>query len=104
MTKAKDKGRRNEHHIVDLHRRNNIPCKRVIGSGMFGKLDNSLDGDIIIRENIKGECKARKTSQWKTLVKWLGDKDILFVKEDYKYPYVFMPWRTYLELIRNAIL
>lgn len=104
MNKPKEKGTRNEHYIVQLHLAEGIECKRVPGSGLFGKIDPELFADIVIKGKLRGECKVRKQSQWKTIEKWLGSKDILFLREDRKKPIVVMPWRTYLELIRNAIL
>ena len=46
------------------------------------------------------EVKARKEGKGFTLLnRWLGDNDMLIVKEDRQEPMVVLPWSTYKKFI-----
>jgi hypothetical protein len=46
------------------------------------------------------EVKARAhASGWKSLKKWLGKNDLLFLVEDREQPLVVLPWDTYKEFL-----
>jgi len=91
---AKRKGSRIEREIVHLHREAGIPAKRVPLSGAVG---GTYAGDVVIAGKFTAEVKARKSGAgFKTIKNWLGDNDMLFLREDNARPLVLMPWDTYL--------
>ena len=100
MNPQKNKGSRVEREIVHLHRDMGIDAKRVPLSGAA----EGFKGDVIIGDMVS-EVKSRKGGQgFATISRWLGDNDLLFVKEDRKEPLVVMPWKTYEKLIKEGIV
>lgn len=102
MSKAKNKGRRGEHFMVDMHTGIGIPSERVPLSGSLG---GKYSGDVAIpnvhNAILRCEVKSRKSSNGFAVVRnWLSNSDILFIKEDRQTPLVVMPWETYAKLIR----
>lgn len=96
---AKRKGDRIEREIVHLHKEIGIPAQRVPLSGAAG---GRFSGDVWI-EDMKAEVKARaEGSGFKTLERWLGSNDLLFLRRDRKSPLVVMPWKTYEMLIKKG--
>lgn len=94
---SKIKGSRIEREIVELHKEANIPAKKVPLSGMLG---GEHSGDVIVAETFRCEVKARKNGQgFATISKWLGENDILFLREDRMEPKVVLPWGTYMKLL-----
>jgi len=48
------------------------------------------------------EVKARAGGEgFRTLERWLSDKDLLFLRRDYAEPLVLMPWAVYEKLMKN---
>ncbi len=97
MNKSRDKGNRIEREIVHRHLDMGIAAERVPLSGAAG---GSFKGDIQIGD-LRGEVKARRAGQgFKTLERWLGDNDLLFLRRDRAEPLVVMDWKTYSKLMR----
>ena len=85
MGKAeREKGARVERYIVKLHEGAGIACEKVSRSGCPGE-------DLWIDGQFTGEVKGRREAP-KTLVNWLGNNDLLFIKPDRQQPLVVMPW------------
>ena len=107
MSSAKRKGTRIEREIVTLHEAAGVPCKRVPWSGAIGALHpefTRLKGDVRVRPDtdheMVGEVKARAGgSGFKTIERWLGENDLLFLRRDRSKPLVAMPWQTYQKLL-----
>lgn len=94
--RSRDKGNRIERQIVHLHHDADLTAERVPLSGAAG---GSYTGDLIV-ENLKAEVKARATGAgFKTLEKWLGNNQLLFLRRDHSKPLVVMPWDTYQALM-----
>lgn len=99
MNRSKQKGDRIERELVQRHREAGIPAERVPLSGAVG---GQFAGDLRIAGNLKGEVKARGGGDgFKTLERWLGDNDLLFLRRDRAEPLVVMPWTQYEELLRG---
>ena len=102
--KAKAKGARAERKIVALHKEIGVYAEKVAGSGAFTGA-RGRDVDVYIRGRdeapMVSEVKAKQGAIPKTLIAQMGDNDLLFIKPDREEPYVFMPWRTYAELVRG---
>ena len=99
------KGSRVEREIVALHKVEGVHAERVPLSGAAG---GSFSGDIEFypfgpdEAPLVGEVKARRNGEgFKTLEKWLGDNDVLFLRRDRTDPVVVLPWRTYRRLLRE---
>jgi|APSaa5957512493_1039668.scaffolds.fasta_scaffold353683_1 hypothetical protein len=98
---AKRKGDRIEREIVHLHQAMGVPAQRVPLSGAAG---GRFSGDVWI-EDLKAEVKARAGgSGFKTLERWLGKNDLLFLRRDRKPPLVVLPWNTYERLMKHEPL
>jgi hypothetical protein len=96
---AKIKGDRIERQIVYLHEEMGIPAQRVPLSGAAG---GRFTGDVWIGD-MKAEVKARAGGNgFKTLERWLGSNDLLFLRRDRQKPMVVLPWKTYEDLIKKG--
>ena len=95
MSKEKRKGTRVENLIVSKLLAQDIPAERIPLSGSLG---GKYASDVAVCD-LRGEVKARAESVWRTLTGWLGDSDLLFVKEDRQPPYVFMHWDTFTRVM-----
>lgn len=105
MSKAKTKGRNGEHAIVNKHKALGIEAERVPLSGSLG---GKYSGDIAIpsveHAILRCEVKSRKSDNGFAVIRnWLGESDIMFIREDYRDPLVVMPWETYEKLIKAFI-
>ena len=50
---------------------------------------------------LTGEVKARKTGEgFKTLARWLGDNDLLLLRQNHEAPLAVMPWHVFLSLVQ----
>lgn len=95
---SKRKGQRIELELVHLHQEHGIPCKRQPLSGALG---GSFRGDLIVADGLRAEVKARgQGDSWKTLARWLGEDDLLFLRQDRQRPLVVMTWETYVHLVQ----
>ena len=96
---SKRKGSRIEREVVNLHREAGIPAERVPLSGAAG---GSFAGDLRIGEVLTAEVKARGNGAgFKTLERWLGENDMLFLRRDRAAPLVVMTFDTYLKLFEG---
>ncbi len=107
MAKAsRDKGMRRERQIVALHVDLGIHAERVPLSGASRYRGNGADIDIYpFGEDagaLVGEVKARANGEgFKTLEKWLGENDMLFLVRDRQEPMVVLPWATWERLLKR---
>jgi hypothetical protein len=102
MAKAsRDKGLRRERAIVDIHMKCGMSAERVPLSGALRYRGNGADVDIYVRgaEPLKAEVKARGEGDgFKTLERWLGENDALFLWRDRAPPMVVLPLHIWLEI------
>ncbi len=99
---SRDKGLRRERAIVDLHRKCGIHAERVPLSGALRYRGNGADVDIYVRgrEPLKAEVKARgEGSGFRTLERWLGSNDALFLMRDRATPLVVVPLHVWMEIV-----
>jgi len=100
---SRDKGARVEREIVNLLKENGLFAERVPLSGAAG---GSYSGDVRFGKscaNWVGEVKARKDgSGFKTLDRWLGDNDTLFLKKNNADIMVVLPLDRFLELMTDG--
>ena len=90
---SRRKGQRIENELVHLHHECGIPAERVPLSGAQG---GSFSGDLVIDGRYRAEVKARGDGAgFRTLERWLGDHDLLFLRRDRQRPLVVMEWDTY---------
>jgi len=90
------KGSRVERMLVEAHIANRIPAKRVPLSGA----QPGWEGDILIADRLRAEVKARRAGQgFKVILRWLGDNDLLFLRQDRTPPLVVMDWDLYLRMM-----
>jgi hypothetical protein len=98
---SRDKGLRRERAIVEVHMKSGIRAERVPLFGAARYRGNGADVDLYVRgaEPVKAEVKARgQGSGFKTLERWLGDNDALFLVRDRATPLVVVPLAVWLEL------
>ena len=94
---SKRKGSRIERELVLLHRQAGIEAERVPLSGALG---GKHYGDLVVDETYRAEVKARSGGEgFKTLERWLGRCDLLFLRKDRADPLVVMPWATYRRMM-----
>ena len=95
--KSKRKGYRAEREIVLLHREMGINAERMPLSGALG---GDLAGDVEIPGVGRAEVKARANGAgFKTLERWLGGNDALFLRRDRATPLVVLPWGIYRRIV-----
>lgn len=103
MSKAKQKGYVAEKWVEGQHWANEIPCERVMGSGMFG---GKYSDDLVIPnvETAMFRCEVKKRKDGKgfaVLEKWMGTTDIMFLKRNNQPPLVVLTMNTYLVLMKK---
>lgn len=104
---SRDKGLRRERAIVDVHRKCGIRAERVPLSGALRYRGNGADVDIYVRgaEPLKAEVKARgEGSGFRTLERWLGSNDALFLMRDRATPLVVVPMHVWMEIVSLSAL
>lgn len=104
---SRDKGLRRERAIVDVHRKCGIRAERVPLSGALRYRGNGADVDIYVRgaEPLKAEVKARgEGSGFRTLERWLGSNDALFLMRDRATPLVVVPLHVWMEIVSLSAL
>lgn len=98
---SRDKGLRRERAIVEIHRTCGLRAERVPLSGALRYRGNGGDVDLYVRgaEPLKAEVKARGEGDgFKTLERWLGDNDALFLWRDRATPLVVVRLHVWLEV------
>ena len=99
--KSRRKGGNLEREIVNRHRAAGIAAHRVPLSGAVP----GYAGDVILDglDDLRCEVKGRGSGDgFRTLERWLGDHDLLFLRRDRQEPLVVLPWRTWLRLTGRA--
>ena len=101
---SRDKGLRRERAIVELHVKCGVHAERVPLSGASHYQGNGGDIDIYVRGRrtppYTAEVKARRNgSGFKTLARWLGGHDVLFLWQDRQSPIVVVPVHVWLEVL-----
>ena len=107
-SKSKRKGSRIEYEIAQRHMDAGISARRVPYSGAAGTLFPELThlrGDVRILpdtpQELTAEVKARANGTgFKTIEKWLGDNDVLFLRRDRRDPLIVLSWDVYLRLMQ----
>jgi hypothetical protein len=98
---SRDKGLRRERAVVEVHVKCGMRAERVPLSGAMRYRDNGADVDLYVRgaAPVKAEVKARgEGSGFRTLERWLGENDALFLIRDRATPLVVMPLHVWLEV------
>ena len=102
---SRDKGARVEREFVHMLSDAGVQCTKVPLSGAAG---GAYSGDLDIhivsgqKKHLRAEVKCRKEGTgWKTIVKWLGDNDYLFLKQARSEPLVVMPWARLVDLLTH---
>ena len=98
---SRDKGLRRERAIVEIHTKSGLRAERVPLSGASHYRGNGADVDLYVRgaAPVKAEVKARgEGSGFRTLERWLGDNDALFLWRDRAAPFVVLPLHVWLEV------
>ena len=98
---SRDKGLRRERAIVDIHTKCGIQAERVPLSGAVRYRGNGADVDLYVRGErpVKAEVKARGAGDgFRTLERWLGGNDALFLWRDRAAPFVVLPLHVWLEV------
>lgn len=102
---SRDKGLRRERALVQLHTVCGIRAERVPLSGASYYQGNGADLDLHVRgpQPLKAEVKARgEGSGFRTLERWLGKNDALFLWRDRAAPLVVLPLHVWLEIARRS--
>ena len=103
---SRDKGLRRERAIVDIHMKCGLRAERVPLSGAVRYRGNGADVDLYVRgaEPLKAEVKARGEGDgFKTLERWLGGNDALFLWRDRATPMVVLPLHIWIEIVRRSV-
>lgn len=98
---SRDKGLRRERALVEIHTKCGIRAERVPLSGASHYQGNGADIDIHVRgpQPLKAEVKARgEGNGFKTLQRWLGENEALFLWRDRAAPFVVLPLHVWLEV------
>ena len=103
---SRDKGQRRERQIVALHVDLGVHAERVPLSGAAAYQGGGHDVDVYPwgpeGPPLCGEVKARRNGEgFKTLEKWLGENDALFLWRNRQDPMVVLPWRVWRRLLRR---
>jgi len=103
---SRDKGLRRERAIVEIHMKCGLRAERVPLSGAVRYRGNGADVDLYVRgaEPVKAEVKARAEGDgFKTLERWLGGNDALFLWRDRAAPMVVLPLHVWIEIARRSV-
>jgi Holliday junction resolvase len=102
---SRDKGLRRERAIVEIHTKCGMHAERVPLSGALRYQGNGADVDLYVRgaAPLKAEVKARgEGSGFKTLERWLGANDALFLVRDRAEPLVVVRLHAWLEVASRS--
>jgi len=93
--KSRRKGYRIEAEVVQRCRDLGLDARRVPLSGAAP----GWAGDLEVN-GMRGEVKGRANGgSFKTIEKWLGANDLLFLRRDRADPLVLLPWSTWAKLM-----
>ncbi len=102
---SRDKGARRERQVVDLHRALGVKAERVPLSGAM-RFRNTEKTDVDVYPlgpdvaPFVTEVKARADGAgFKTLERWLGEGDGLFLIRDRTTPLVVLPWARWEQIL-----
>jgi hypothetical protein len=103
---SRDKGLRRERAIVEIHTKCGIRAERVPLSGAAHYQGNGADIDIYPPGRdappYRAEVKARGDgSGFRTLERWLGNNDVLFLWRDRQPPLVVTHLHVWLDILRH---
>ena len=94
------KGARIERQLVDMHRDLGVRCNRVPLSGAVAGFKGDLKIHLFHGEPLTAEVKARASGEgFATLTRWLGDADLLILRQDRTAPMVCLPWLTWAKVV-----
>lgn len=102
---SRDKGLRRERAIVEIHTKSGLHAERVPLSGATRYRGNGADVDLYVRgpSPLKSEVKARGEGNcFRTLERWLGTNDALFLWRDRAAPLVVLPLHVWLEVAGHS--
>ena len=102
---SRDKGLRRERAIVEIHVKSGLRAERVPLSGATHYRGNGADVDLYVRgpAPVKAEVKARGDGDgFRTLERWLGGNDALFLWRDRAAPFVVLPLHVWLEIASRS--
>lgn len=86
--------------MVALHREAGLEAERTPLSGALG---GDLAGDVIVAGRLRGEVKARANGDgFRTLERWLGANDLLFLRRNGSAPLVVMDFTLYARLLATG--
>jgi hypothetical protein len=97
----RQKGNREERHLVALLQAAGFAAERIPLSGSCG---GRFAGDLsipIIGRDCVAEVKCRGNG-FNRLYEWLGDHDLLIVRADRREALVVVPWHFAIEIARAA--
>lgn len=95
--RAPRRGSRIEREVVALHREAGLEAERTPLSGALG---GDIVGDVLIARRLRAEVKARaKGDGFRTLERWLGANDLLFLRRNGCAPLVVMDFALYARLL-----
>jgi Holliday junction resolvase len=102
--RSRQKGDRAEREIVSLHLELGIHSQRVPLSGATRYKGNGADVDVYAfgkdQAPVVSEVKSRKEgSGFKTLERWIGENDAIFLRRNHAAPLVVLPWKTWAALL-----
>ena len=102
--RSRAKGDRVEREIVQRHKAIHIFAERVPLSGATRYQGNGGDVDIYVNGRdeapLVSEVKSRKDgSGFKSLERWLGENDLIFLRRNGADPLVVLPWSTWARLL-----
>lgn len=96
--KSRTKGGRLEREVVNRCKDLGLDAHRVPLSGAVA----GYKGDVIV-DDLRCEVKGRGQGQgFKTLERWLGDFDVLFLRRDRQEPLIVLPWATWKRLMHRG--
>jgi hypothetical protein len=104
--KSRAKGARIEREIVKLHEELGVHAERYPLSGASRFRGQGHDIDLyafgVDEAPLVAEVKGRKGGDgFRLLERWLGDYDLLFLRPDRDQPTVVVPWRVWVQILKE---
>ena len=88
---------------VGLHRDAGVLCNVVPRSGAAAGFKGDIRIHLLDGDPLDGEVKSRTSgSGFATLQRWLGEHDLLIVKQDREPALVVLPWSTWRRICQTA--